>query len=127
MLFLAGGSGSWTGERTLSKIGSGELQGLLRDDTWKPETTICGVAVGFCMLLLLLTVVLLSTTLAIVLPHNPITTQELSVGLWQQDGAITDSGFELEVSFSRSMIFVWRAARTDCMVAKFATCDIPEF
>lgn len=74
------------------------MQGLLKEeDSWKPAVTICGLTVGWCMLLLLGAVVLVSTTLAIVLPQQPLTQQQMTASIWQQGVGVSESGFQLEV------------------------------
>lgn len=94
-----GGSGSLPGDGTPSKVDMGGGQALLKEaGTWRPATTICGLTVGWCMLLLLGVVVLVSTTLAIVLPQQPISMQEITASVWEEGVGVSERGFELEVS-----------------------------
>lgn len=94
-----GGPGNVAGDGTPTKAGMGEGEVLLREgDAWRPAATICGITMGYCMLLLLGVIVLVATTLAVVLPQEKVTVQEISVSIWQQGPGISERAFDLEVS-----------------------------
>jgi hypothetical protein len=93
---LAGEPARTSSDGTLNKAIIGEMQGTLKaPDTWRPTTTVCGLPVQGCMLLLLGVAVLLCTTLAIVLPQTSTSKQQIIARVWQQ--RVSDAGFELEV------------------------------
>lgn len=104
----AGALGSIPSDGAPTKASIGEGQGWLKEgDTWRPATTICGLTVGWCMLLLLGVVVLVSTTLAIVLPQQPLSELEMTASIWRQGVGVYERGFQLEVSLD-SVLFASR-------------------
>ena len=103
-----GGSGSLASDGTPTKVGMGEGQGLLKEGgVWRAAPTVCGFAVGWCLLMLLWAVVLVSTSLAIVLPKQQISVQRVSASIWEQGLGVSETGFELEVRSTTTPQVVW--------------------
>lgn len=104
----AGGSASLPSDGTPTKVGMGESQSLLKDGgAWRAPPTVCGFTVGWCLLMLLGVVVLVSTSLAIALPKQQVSVQRLSASIWEQGSGVSERSFELEVRNPTTPRIVW--------------------